>query len=63
MGGQTHILVLIDDATCYPEVTLCSINASALARELVTVFSWVGFPKQILVDQGTTFTSRVLVQL
>ena len=57
-GGHTHILVLIDYATRYPEAM-----AKVLARELMQVFSRLGFPKEILTDQGTNLMSQTLKEL
>lgn len=39
-GGQSHILVMLDYAMCYPvAVVLCSTTVPVLARELATIFS------------------------
>ena len=63
-GGHTHILVIIDYATRYPEaVPLRSTTAKVLARELMQVFCRLGFPKEILTDQGTNFMSQTLKEL
>ena len=60
-SGKRYILVLCDYATRYPEaVALRSIEA---AEELVKIFSRVGIPKEILTDQGSNFTSRLLGEL
>lgn len=39
------------------------MGRGAIAKELLKVFSWVGFPKEILTDQGTNFMSTVLKAL
>lgn len=63
-GGYTHILVLVDYTTRYPEaVPLQRTGATAIARGLIRMFSWVGFPKEVITDQGTNFMSRVLREL
>lgn len=63
-GAHTHILVVVDYATCYHEaVALHSSTAPVLARELANLFSLVGFPKQILTDQGTNVMRWVMQQL
>lgn len=55
-GGHMHILVLASYAMRYPEVVaLRSTTDPALARELAPIFYHVGFPHQILTDQGTRF--------
>lgn len=63
-GGQTHILVLLDYATCYPEaVALCCTTAPVIVQELATIFSCRRLPHQILSDQGTNFMNRVMTCL
>ena len=58
------MLVVCDYATRYPEaVPLCSIDAEAAAEALVTIFSRVGIPQEILMDQGTIFTSQLLAEI
>ena len=39
------------------------VDASSVAEELIKVFSRVGVPREILTDQGTNFTSRLLIEL
>ena len=52
--GHTHILVIIDYTSWYPKgVALLSIMAKVLARELLVIFSQIGFASAILMDQGT----------
>lgn len=63
-GGHTHILVVVDYTTQYPEaVVLQSTTTPVLARQLATIFSRVSFPRQILTDQGTNFMGQVMQQL
>lgn len=58
------ILVICDYATRYPEaIPLHSIDAETITEELVQFFSRVGIPKEILTDQGTTFTSKLLAEM
>ena len=48
-----YILTLVDYATRYPEaVALSSIETEAVAEALVSIFSRVGVPKEILTDMG-----------
>ena len=62
--GHRYILVLIDYATRYPEaVPLKTIEAEVIAEELLTMFTRLGVPKQILTDQGSQFTSNVWKEL
>ena len=37
-----------------------TIHASTIAEELIKLFSKMGVPEEILTDQGTNFTSRLL---
>ncbi|XP_078240212.1 uncharacterized protein LOC144586237 [Pogona vitticeps] len=63
-GGHTHILVLTDYATRYPEaIPLRSTSAKIIARELMQVFTRLGFPKEILTDQGSNFMSLTLKEM
>ena len=59
--GNKYILMVCDYATRYPKAfTLKSVDAENVAEALVTMFARVGVPKEILTDQGTNFTSRLL---
>ena len=63
-SGNRFVLVLCDYATRYPEaVPMRTVDAEAVADELVKVFSRVGIPEEILTDQGTNFTSKLLGEL
>ena len=63
-AGHRYVLVVCDYATRYPEaVALRTIDAEAVAEELVKIFSRVGIPKEILTDQGSNFTSQLLVEV
>ena len=63
-SGKRYILVVCDYATRYPEaIPLKSIDAECIAEELVTLFSRVGVPKEILTDQGSNFTSQLLTEI
>ncbi|CAM4586800.1 unnamed protein product [Lepidochelys olivacea] len=60
-SGKKYILVVVDFATRYPEaVPLASIEADTVANALLTIFSRVGFPKEVLTDQGSNFMSALL---
>uniref|UniRef100_A0A674IBQ6 Gypsy retrotransposon integrase-like protein 1 n=1 Tax=Terrapene triunguis TaxID=2587831 RepID=A0A674IBQ6_9SAUR len=62
--GFQYILVMLDYATRFPEaIPLRNITAHTIADELVKVFARVGLPREILTDQGTNFTSRLLRQV
>ena len=63
-SGCRYILVICDYATRYPEaIPLRSIDAEHIADELIKVFARVGIPEEILTDQGTNFTSKLLQEL
>lgn len=60
-GGHQYILVVCDYATRFPEAfPLRTITAPAVLRALVQLFSRVGIPDEILTDQGTYFTARLM---
>ena len=60
-SGKRYILVICDYATRYPEaIPLRSIDAETVAEELLTLFSRVGVPEEILTDQGSNFMSKLL---
>ncbi|XP_042247194.1 uncharacterized protein LOC121882816 [Thunnus maccoyii] len=59
--GHQYILVVCDYATRFPEAfPLCTVTAPAVLRCLAQLFSRVGVPDEIITDQGTNFTSRLL---
>ena len=63
-NGNKYVLVICDYATRYPEaIPLRSIEAKKIANELVKLFSRVGIPKEILTDQGSNFTSKLLKEI
>uniref|UniRef100_A0A803KCS2 Gypsy retrotransposon integrase-like protein 1 n=1 Tax=Xenopus tropicalis TaxID=8364 RepID=A0A803KCS2_XENTR len=60
-SGKQYILTVMDYATRYPEaVALRKIDAPTVADALIQIFSRVGFPSEILSDQGPQFTSQLL---
>ena len=60
-SGHRYILVMCDYATQYPEaIPLRSIDAEHIAEELIKVFARIGIPSEILTDQGSNFTSKLL---
>ncbi len=63
-SGNCFMLVITDYATRYPEVfPLRSVKAKPVATCLVQLYSRVGFPAEILTDQGTNFMSTLLKQV
>nr|XP_054755693.1 uncharacterized protein LOC129261667 [Lytechinus pictus] len=62
--GNRYILTLVDYATRYPEaVPLRNIDTSSVAEALLSIFSRVGFPKEMLTDRGSQFTSGVMKEV
>ncbi|KAL0170804.1 hypothetical protein M9458_035400, partial [Cirrhinus mrigala] len=63
-AGHRYILVVSDYATRYPEAfPLRSITTPKIIHALVQLFSRFSIPKEILTDQGTNFTLRLMGQL
>lgn len=63
-SGNRFMLVICDYATKYPEVfPLKNIRAKTVAFCLIHLFSRVGFPMEILTDQGSNFMSTLLKQV
>ena len=59
-----YILTIIDFATRYPEaIPLPSIEAERVAEALVSVFTRIGIPKEMLTDRGSQFTSEIMKQV
>ena len=53
--------MICDYATRYPETfALKSVYAEHVAKALVILFSRVGVAEEILTDQGTNFTLKLL---
>ncbi|XP_063600361.1 uncharacterized protein LOC134776542 [Penaeus indicus] len=63
-NGSRYILTAVDYAMRYPEaVALPSIDTPTVAEALVTIFSRVGVPREILSDRGTQFTSDIMKEV
>nr|XP_054770418.1 uncharacterized protein LOC129278235 [Lytechinus pictus] len=59
--GHTHILTIVDYATRYVEaIPLKSISTVDVAEALVTVYSRVGVPCEVMSDLGTQFVSDLM---
>ncbi|XP_033095865.1 uncharacterized protein LOC117100326 [Anneissia japonica] len=62
--GHRYILVLVDYATRYPEAApMTTIGAEAVAEELLSMYSRLGFPKEVLTDQGSQFISGIMKEV
>ena len=60
-AGHRYILTLVDYATRYPEaVPLKKITTEAVAEALLNIYSRVGIPEEVLMDQGTHFMSECM---
>ena len=58
------ILTLVDYATRYPEAApLMNAETETVAEALVTMFSRVGVPNEVLSDQGPQLMSRVMKEV
>ena len=59
-----YVLVCIDYATRYPEAfPLKNQEAETVADALVSLFSRVGVPQEIITDQGSNFMSDLMKQV
>ena len=59
-----YILVCIDYTTGYPEaIPLTNHEAETVAGALISMFSRVGVPKELLTDQGSNFMSDLIKQV
>lgn len=59
-----YIMVCMDYATRFPEAfPMKNQDAESVANALIEMFSRVGFPKEILSDQGTNFMSSLISEL
>lgn len=62
--GNRYILTLMDYATRYPEaIPLRNIDTISVAEALFSIFSRVGFPREMLTDRGTQFMSDVMKEV
>ena len=56
--GHRYILTVVDYATRYPEaVALKEKTTESVAEALLSIFSRMGIPEEILTDQGRQFLS------
>ena len=62
--GYKYILTLIDYATRYPEaIPLKTTHSRVIAESLISVFSRVGLPYEIVSDQGSDLIGQLMTQL
>ena len=63
-AGHKYILTLIDYASGFPEaIPLKNITSVDIAEALISIFSRVGIPKEILSDRGPQFMSDLMYQV
>ena len=62
--GHTHILTIVDYATRYVEaIPLKSITTIDVAEALLSVYSRVGIPKEVMSDLGPQFVSSLMKEV
>ena len=62
--GNRFILTMCDYTTRYPEtIPLPSTEAGCVTSKLVSVFTQIGVPDEILTDQGSRFMSALLEEV
>ena len=62
--GNRYILTVVDYATRYPEaIALRNIDTATVAEALLSMFSRVGFPREMLTDRGPQFTSDLMKEV
>jgi transposase InsO family protein len=62
--GHRYILTLVDYATSYPEaVPMREITSVAVTEALLTIFSRVGIPRELISDRGAQFTSELMGEI
>ncbi|XP_064078438.1 uncharacterized protein LOC135195856 [Macrobrachium nipponense] len=63
-SGNKYILTMVDYATRYPEaIALPSIETERVADALLSFFSRVGIPEEMVTDRGSQFTSQMMDEL
>ena len=62
--GNRWVLTLVDCATRYPEaIPMKRIETTDVAEELVSIFSRVGVPEEMLSDRGAQFTAELMQEI
>ncbi|CAG5124820.1 unnamed protein product [Candidula unifasciata] len=61
---NAYILTLVDCCSGYPEaVALRRIDSKTVAEALMSIFTRVGFPSQILTDNGSQFKGKLMEEV
>ena len=64
LSGNRYILVMSDYATRYPEaVSVKAMDVEHITEELVKISARVGITEEILTDQESNFTSKLLAEI
>lgn len=58
-----YVLTLVDFATCPDAVALPTIDTCTVAEGLLQMFSRIGFPREIVSDHGSNFTSALMAKV
>lgn len=59
--GFRYVLTLVDYSTRFPEaIPLKDISAESVANAMVSIYSRMGIPSEILSDQGRQFTAECM---
>ena len=59
-----YLLTICDYATRYPEaIPITNLRTETVANALITVFSMVGIPEEIVHDQGSQFMSDIMAKI
>lgn len=62
--SNEYVLVLVDYATRFPEAfPLRAPTTQNIADRMIELFSRVGFPKEVVTDQGTPFISKLMKEV
>ena len=62
--GHRYFLTMVDYATRYPEaIPLRNITTIDVAEAMFSTFSRMGFPEEVLTDQGSQFVSSVMKEI
>ena len=62
--GYRYILSMVDYATRYPDaVPLKNIDTETVAEALLDMYSRLGFPEEVLSDNGTQFISECMEEV
>ena len=62
--GHRYILTIMDYGARYPEaVPLKCTDSKRIADALITVFSRIGVPEELLTDCGTNLTGKLMAHV